>query len=131
MTWNDVLASVRTWFAVAIDGEDWVGLVREGTRIKLVRLVHLGRPFVAVIGDVFEATRLDAEAVLALNNALSIGALELEDHRLLLRAMLPLAGLDDIDLRRVILHVCRQVAHMQKMLPAVAPSPAAFVHYAD
>jgi hypothetical protein len=93
----------------------------------------LGRSFATIIGDALGASDLDPQTVLELNCALSIGAFEVEGQRLLLRAMLPLAGLDDVDLRRVILHVCRQVAHVQRKVraPARPINRAAFLHYAD
>lgn len=134
MSWTDVVACTRSWFTVVIETEEFVGISWEGARIKIVRTEVLGRSFVAVIGDALDASALDPSTVLALNHALSIGAFEIEDQRLLLRAMLPVTGLDEVDLRRVILHVCRQVAHVQRKVsetPASAHDPATFLHYAD
>jgi len=131
VAWEDALASVRRWFQVVVEGDRWVGVEWEGAKVKVSSVEVLGRQFVAVIGDVFAANILDAQTVLALNHALPIGALENEDGELLLRAMLPLTGLDDVDLRRVVLHVCRQTAHMQSKQSTSAKHPIAFYHYTD
>lgn len=130
MSWEHVAAVVRESFAVVIEGDGWVGVAHESAKVKVLRTVVLGRPFVAVIGDVFEVGILDPVTILQLNHALPIGALEDEDGRLLLRAMLPLAGLDDVDLRRVVLHVGRQTAHLQSKRTEGAHA-VALLHYVD
>jgi hypothetical protein len=132
--WQDVVAIVRESFEVVIDGDGWIGLLHRPetgspVKVKVSMLTALARSFVAITADVFSVAELTMELALALNHALPIGALEIEDERYLLRATLPIAGLDAIDLRRVVLHIGRQAAHMQRGAGKSGLTP--FLHWAE
>jgi hypothetical protein len=128
--WREVASIVRESFEVVIEGDDWVGLLHEQVKVKVSELEALGRRFVAITADVFEKGAVTMDIALALNHVLPIGALELENDRYLLRATLPMVGLDPVDLRRVILHVGRQAAHMRHRRARNEPLEA-FHHWTD
>ena len=133
--WQDVVAIVRESFEVVIDGEGWIGLLHRPetgspVKVKVSTLTALARSFIAITADVFSVADLTMELALALNHALPIGALEIEDERYLLRATLPIAGLDAVDLRRIILHIGRQAAHMQQR-SAGKGGLTPFLHWAE
>ena len=131
VNWPEVVASVAASFEIAIRGDDWVGVLHQDQKVKVAQLTALGQPFVTIVTDVFERDAIDAGVALALNNALPIGAIEVEDHRVLLRATVPMTGLDPVYLRRIILHVARQGAHMRKMGTVRDLGTGLFTHYAE
>ncbi|MCE9578004.1 MAG: hypothetical protein K8W52_33035 [Deltaproteobacteria bacterium] len=137
MNWADVVACARQHFAVVITGEQWFGIRYSATaddpdavKIRVAGVRALDLPHVLVVAEVFAADVLDPAAALQLNHTLQVGALEIEDQKLLLRQLLPATGLDELTLRRTILYIARQTEHMRK-LSRVPAQHSLFDHLVD
>lgn len=136
-TWAEVVARLEEHFTIAIRGEDWVG-IRHGSdpeapaaqKVKVSLTSALGRPWLAIVAEVIDAHVLDPEAAVAINHELVVGALMVEDGRLLLQQLVPLTGLDIVDLRRVVLYVAR-LAEFLRRWGEPGTSREAFAHYAE
>lgn len=141
MTWEELSELVDKHYPVAARGEGWIGLVYHAsapgsppdteTRVKLIHVAALGRPHVAIVADVCGSQALDSTLCLRINQALPVGALEIEADRLLLRHTLPLDSLNPPALLDAILFIAQQSAHMKQTR---TPSPDAHHvqrHYAD
>ena len=133
--WEDVVKSARADFAVAIEGDDWLGVQYSDSqeepapqKVRLQKFNALGQPYLAITADIFDQDIIPAELALRINNELPIAALEIEEGKYLLRATVPLQGLGQIYFRRLIVHVARQAEHMRRTLgkPGAAASPYSY-----
>lgn len=137
-SWTELETCLANVFEIAIRGEQWLGIVHrsrrpgvEPVKVKVEATVALERSHVAITAPVFALAMLPPTTALAINHALELGALELEGTQYMLRATLPLAGLEAATLRATILHVARQAMHMVGMTSVPAQAVEAFVHYAE
>ncbi len=136
--WAELETIVRASFEVVAAGDGWIVVAyrpedgREPVNVRVAAGEALARPFVAIVAEVFAAAELDHELALAINHELPVGSLEVANERYFVRAMLPLANLDRVDLERMILQIGIQAAYMRRQRDHErAIEPQAFAHWEE
>jgi hypothetical protein len=112
-SWPAIVEMIDAHFEIRIRGEHWIGLRHGGfVKVKVQLVTELGRDWVVTTADVMAANLLPAATALMINRVLSVGALQIEDDRMLLQHRLPAEGIGVIDLRRVIQYIGSQAQHL-------------------
>jgi hypothetical protein len=136
--WEDVVSAARAAFAVAIEGDDWLGVQYSDSaeepapqKVRLQWFTALGQRYLAITADLFDHSLLPADLALQINNKLPIGAVESEGENLLLRATVPLQGLAGLYFRRLIVHIARQAEHMRRTVAKHGAAVSPFSYCSD
>ncbi|MFN0253210.1 MAG: hypothetical protein ACKV2T_40425 [Kofleriaceae bacterium] len=124
MTWDELLAHVREQWKVAIDARDRLGLlwtIGEGASAEeqreMVELVHRGGvSYVRITADVSPEDSMSALEAVRANSTLALGALALDRHSYVLRAVLPLDALTTTVLDRSLELVANEAARIRREL---------------
>jgi hypothetical protein len=122
MTWDELVTHVRETWRVAIDSRDRLGLLwtideRGDEQREVVELVHSNSvPYVRITADVTHEDDLSALEAVRVNASLSLGALALDRHTYVLRAVLPLDALTSQVLDRSLELVAHEAARIRAEL---------------
>lgn len=124
MTWDELVTHVREQWKVAIDSRDRLGLLwtigagadAEEQR-EMVELVHGGGvAYVRITADVAGEDDLSSLEAVRVNMTLALGALALDRHNYVLRAVLPLDALTTHALDRSLELVAHEAARIRNEL---------------
>jgi hypothetical protein len=124
MTWDELVAHVREQWKVAIDSRGRLGLlwtIGEGATAEeqreMVELVHSnGVSYVRITADVAPEDSMSALDAVRVNLTLALGALALDRHSYVLRAVLPLDALTTAALDRSLELVAHEAARIRDEL---------------
>lgn len=124
-TWDDARSYLRTKYKLMKDEPTWVGLgfgFKIGDREVLQRISVESAtieklPALVIWGDVVEATLVPHEKALARNMGFAIGGLAIHKGLYVLRASLPLDGLDWSTLDTVLVYLAREAGRLRDSLP--------------
>ena len=123
--WNDLALRLVEWGA-ALDPSGTVRLVLAigsappvKVALRLRSVTAYGGPAVVVSAYLGPAELFDPWAVLATNNALAHGAVAFEAGILMMRQVIPIAGLDATTLDQRMRELAAEAAEIKRLLPTV------------
>ena len=133
VTWDELRTHLRTTLVLTVDEADRVGLHWEfpnGDTVQrqyIAPVTAFGRPCVQIVSNVAPQNALSSTEAMVLNARLPIGALCLGDGYVLLRAVVPLEGVELSVLEQAI----HNVAHEATQVRVQAVRKPATVPYAE
>lgn len=123
-SWPAIVAMVDAEFHITLRGEDWVGLRHPATvKVKVQLTTELGRSWVRITSDVMAAHAIPAMTARMIKHGVSVGALQIEDDRVLLQHRIAVEGLHVIELRRVIHDLGTGAQHLRPQITAIETHP--------
>lgn len=131
VSWDEVREHIRQKFVLVVDEPERLGLrwvFPNGDDVQrqyVAPIVAFGRPHVQIVSNVVSINALAAHAALTLNARIPVGALCIADGQILLRAVVPLDGIE----LSVVDHALNNVAHEATQLRMQAvhtPAPAPY-----
>ena len=130
MNWEDVRRHILATFVVASDAPERIGLrwtfdgADDVQRQYVAAIVAFGRPHLQIVSNVVLANAMPAHEALSLNARIPIGGLCLDDGHLLLRAVLPLDGIDLAVVDRALNDVAHEAVQLRmQAVRKAAPAP--------
>jgi hypothetical protein len=130
VTWDDLRTHLRNTLVLSVDEPSRVGLNWEFPNGDDVQRQYVspvsafGRPHLQIVSNVVVENAMSSRDAMALNAQLAIGALCVADGYLLLRAVVPLEGVDVTVLEQAIHNVAHEATQVRihaVSKPAVVP----------
>jgi hypothetical protein len=130
VTWDDLRTHLRSTLVLSVDEPSRVGLNWEFPNSDEVQRQYVspisafGRPHLQIVSNVVVENAMSFPDAMALNARLAIGALCVADGYLLLRAVVPLEGVDVTVLEQAIHNVAHEATQVRihaVSKPAVVP----------
>ena len=131
VSWETVREHIRSTLVLAIDeperlGRSWEFPQGDGIQRQYVLpIVAFDRPHIQIISNVVPVDSLPAHEAMALNARIPIGGLCIADGFVLLRAVVPLEGVELAVIERALHDVAREAVHL-RMQAVRKPSPAPY-----